>query len=439
MVKNMYANEMSEIQRKKRKKQKILIVALIIINIIIYFTNINTSNAMIFNSTNIYKTHDCGSLLKYNGITVKVSYVEYQNNGISYPAYCMDKTKPGAEDGAYDVNINKYVTDVGLWKVLTNGYPYKSLEQLGVETKEEAYTATKQAVYCYIHGNNVDSYTGIGDAGNRTLNALKNILTNAENMPTGMISNYVGIDNWTDNWKQEETNNQYISKNFSIESEAGINEYVISLSDSNILEYIKITDTNNIEKNTFNGDEEFKVHIPIKYLNNVGNLNINVNAELITKTILYGTAPNSGLQDYALTGSIYENASGNIVENYPENETSIIIIKQDIDTKEKLENVEFEILNENMETIYSNLKTDKEGMIIIEDILPGKYYIKETNTLPNYYLYEELIEVELKMNQEYKITVNNNKQEVEIDKIETEVEEVVIQEVVIKKLPVTGY
>ena len=102
----------------------------------------------------MYSIGDCGQLLKYKGNIVKVSYVECVQDGVNYPAYCLDKTKPGAESGAYTVSINQAVQDVGLWRRVVNGYPYKTLEELGVQTKEEAFTATKQAIYCYIHGNN---------------------------------------------------------------------------------------------------------------------------------------------------------------------------------------------------------------------------------------------------------------------------------------------
>ena len=51
----------------------------------VYATNINTAN--------IYAVRDCGNLLTYKGTQVKVTYVEYINEGKHYPAYCMDKTK----------------------------------------------------------------------------------------------------------------------------------------------------------------------------------------------------------------------------------------------------------------------------------------------------------------------------------------------------------
>lgn len=54
----------------------------------------NAVYATSINSANLYTTGDCGALLKYKGGVVKVSYVQYSDNGLDYPAYCMDKTKP---------------------------------------------------------------------------------------------------------------------------------------------------------------------------------------------------------------------------------------------------------------------------------------------------------------------------------------------------------
>lgn len=149
--------ERNDIVRKiKSLIIKILLVfSILVLNILNVLNNVQAVN---INSADIYCVGDCGELLTYKGVNVKVSYVEYLNNGVSYPAYCMDKTKPGVESGGYQVSVQNSLQDVGLWKRIINGYPYKSISDLGVANKEEAFTATKQAIYCYIHGNNPDDY-----------------------------------------------------------------------------------------------------------------------------------------------------------------------------------------------------------------------------------------------------------------------------------------
>ena len=391
--------------------------------------NQKTRNSL--NSAYLYSTGDCGSLLKYKETVVKVSYVEYQNQGIKYPAYCMDKTKPGAETNPYTVSIQDRINDVELWKILINGYPYKTIEQLGVLNKEEAFTATKQAVYCYIHGNNPQDYEPIGEAGIRTLNALKNILDNAKNSTQTQISNTIEINRLSEKWEQDKIEKDYVSKVYSISAQGKIENYRIKIENELDIEGIKLTDENNNEKQEFNGNENFKILIPIKNMTQDAKIKIQVQSNIQTKPVLYGKAPDSNYQDYALTTATYENGTGNINEQYQKNETKIIIIKQDSESKEKLENVEFELLNENKEVVYSTLKTDKEGKIILENLTPQKYYIKETNTIDGYELYEDLIEVNINLNEELTVTVNNNKkEEPTIEKTSKEKE--------VRKLPVTG-
>lgn len=393
----------------------------------VYATNINTAN--------IYAVGDCGSLLTYKGIVVKVTYVEYINNSAHYPAYCMDKTKVGAETNSYNVSIQSAINDVGLWRRVINGYPYKSIQELGVANKEEAFTATKQAIYCYIHGNNPSDYAPIGDAGQRTLNAMNRIISAAQNSTESKISSTIKINKNSSEWKQDEIDKNYVSKTYSVSAGANIKNYKITLSRENNKDLggIKLTDEKNKEKSEFAPNEKFKILVPIKNMNEKGSFELKVETKINTKPVLYGIAPDSSYQDYALTGATYEDGTGNIKDEYFKNETKIIIVKQDEDTKEKIEGVEFELLDENKNVVYNALKTDKEGRISIENLVPGRYYIRETNAKDGYLKYEDLIKVDISLNEQMTVTVNNKKEEkpkIETTKRSTEISQ--------KTLPVTG-
>lgn len=393
----------------------------------VYATNINTAN--------IYAVRDCGNLLTYKGTQVKVTYVEYINEGKHYPAYCMDKTKVGVETNSYNVSIEGAVNDVGLWRRIINGYPYKSIQELGVANAQEAFTATKQAIYCYIHGNNLSDYGAIGEAGQRTLNAMHTIINNAQNSKESKISSTIKINKNSDSWKQDENEKNYVSKVYSVSAGANIQNYKIILSRKNNQDIggIKLTDIDNKTKTEFNPNEKFKILVPIKEMKEKGNFELKVEAKISTKPVLYGIAPNSSYQDYALTGATYEDGTGNIQDEYFKNETKIIILKQDEDTNEKLEGVEFELLDENKNVVYNGLKTDKDGKINIENIVPGRYYIKETNTKDGYLKFEDLIKIDINLNEQMTVTVNNKKEEkpkIETSKNTTEVSK--------KILPVTG-
>lgn len=418
---------------KLNKIKKILLIIIIFIaNILVWLNSVKAGE---INYAGLYSLGDCGNLLTYKGVNVITSYIEYTNNGEYYPAYCLDKTKPGVETNAYGVSVEGAITDVGLWRRVINGYPYKTIEELGVANKQEAFTATKQAIYCYIHGNNPDDYAAIGEAGQRTLNAMKTIMQNAQNSNESKITSTIKINKNLEDWKQDSIDKDYVSKVYSVSAGAPINNYKIKIFRDNNRDLggIKLTNEKNIEKNEFAPNEKFKILIPIKNMTEDGSFNIEVESKIETKPILYGSAPDSQHQDYALAVAKYEDGKGNVKDQYNKNETQIKIIKQDQETNERLEGVEFELLDENKNTVYNELKTNEQGEIIVNNLVPGVYYIKEVNSKDGYKKLEDLVKVEVKLNEIFTITINNNKEEkptVEIGK-----DKLIISN---KTLPVTG-
>ena len=270
-----------------------------------------------------------------------------------------------------------------------------------------------------------------------------------------LIENYLNNKDIKETMTFKDTDKIYVSKEFTITASAGIEDYEAILT-GNIIEGTKITDINNNEKSKFIEGESFKVLIPVQNIENDGNFNIKVAGKVATKPVIYGLSPSSNLQNVALTGSIYEDGSGEKTEYYFKNETKIEILKQNQETKEPLQNVKFQILDENKEIIYADLTTNAEGLITVENLVPGKYYIQEIETLDGYEVYEKLIEIEAKLNEEIKVTVNNlhNEDIQNTEKTYTEIEleqeksETVIEqnkEIIkeeknkeIQKLPVTG-
>ena len=399
---------------------------------------LNSAYAASVNPINLYLAGDCGQLLKYKGVVVKTSYIEYVNENNHYPAYCLDKTKPGIETIRYDISVQGAIQDIGLWKRIINGYPYKSMQELGVANKEEAFTATKQAVYCYIHGNNPSDYEAIGEAGQRTLNAMNKIISDAQNSNESKISSTIKINESSDEWMQDKIDKNYVFKTYSISANAQIQNYKIKVTRENEKDLggIKLTDENNIEKQEFSPNEKFKILIPIKNMTENGKFKLEVESKVNTKPVLYGIATNSEYQDYAITAATYEDGNGYMNDEYNKNETKIIILKQDEETKEKLKGVEFELLDENKQIVYGELKTDEEGKVQIENLIPGRYFLREVNSIDGYQKNDDLIKIDIALNEQISVTVNNRKNE----KPEVKVikDKISISNKKIKKLPVTG-
>lgn len=372
--------------------------------------------------------------LRLGNMGIVFHYVVYAKDGKEYPAYCLNKNLEGATiNSPYSVSTKELLTDVRIWRVIINGYPYKTPAELGCITEAEAYIATKQAVYCILYDREPSAYNAVNDTGTRVLNALNKIVENAKNSNEVKASSDLTIEDITPNWEQDKINNKYVSKTFSVSAKAGFNTYNVTLEGMNI-EGAKIVDGQNNEKNNFKKGENFKIIIPITNMKEKGNFNINVAGKVATKPVLYGYSADRTRQDYAITGEIYEDGEGSKTVNYGPNETKIIILKQAKETNEMLEGVKFNLLDKNKNILYSELTTNEKGEIKIENLEPGTYYIEETKPANGYAAYEELVEVNLKYNETLTVKVTNEKEITTVE--EPKVTQNNIE--VVAKLPKTG-
>ncbi|MGN1301073.1 MAG: SpaA isopeptide-forming pilin-related protein [Clostridia bacterium] len=414
--------------------KKILSIILSLLMIIGIVTLPNKAEATFtVDKADLYSKGTYSDYLRFGGVGLVFDYVVYQIDGQEYPAYCLNRELKGVNSGfSYSVDVNELLTDVEVWRTIINGYPYKTYQELGCANKEEAFMATKQAVYCALYDRDPNTYIATDEVGVRTRNALIQIVTNARNSTEVKQSADLTIKEVTSKWEQDDISNKYVSKKFTIKANSTINSYSVEIEGMNI-EGAKIVDKNNNEKTEFKYGENFKIIIPIKNMTDEGSFNIKVNGEVATKPILYGYSSNPNLQDYALTGNIYEDGSGIKTVYYTKNETKIIILKQD-EEGNALEGVKFRLLNENKDVLHTELTTNKEGKITIENLTPGTYYLEETSTVNGYAVYEEQIEAKLAYNEALTITVTNSKETIEVEKPEITEKE---QEVVVK-LPKTG-
>lgn len=425
------------------RKKLISIISIIVI--LIGLIPISSKAAVPIDTAYIYANKKTNGLLMWNGLKIHTHMAVYKKDGKEYPAYCMNRELPGVEIGrSQTVDVKQLVNNTKIWRAIINGYPYKSISELGCNTEEEAYLATKQAVYCMITNRDVNEYSAIGEAGERTLNALRTIVNNARNSNQTKVSSELTVNEQEKLWKIDSLDGEYISKTFSVTANTSMSKYKVNVKNLNIEGY-KLVDQNNKGKTEFTNSEKFKILIPIQEVKQDGNFSIEVSAQVATKPVFYGESRDSGLQSYALTGYTYEDGTGSKKVYYTKNETKIIIRKTDDKTGKKLEGVEFELLDKDQNKIYTEITTNKDGIATIDNLLPGIYYIKETRTLEGYQLYSKLIKVELELNEETTVNVINSEEEPEIYKEEKKTELAVKEEQssikvkeTVQKLPKTG-
>ena len=402
------------------RKKLISIISIIVI--LIGLIPISSKAVVPIDTAYIYANKKTEGLLMWKGLKIHTHLAVYKKDGKEYPAYCMNRELPGVEIGrSQTVDVKKLVNNVMVWRAIINGYPYKSISELGCNTEEEAYLATKQAVYCMLTNRDVNEYSAIGEAGERTLNALKTIVNNARNSNQTKVSSELTVNEQEKLWKIDNLDSSYISKTFLVTANTSMSKYTVNVKNLNIEGY-KLVDQNNKEKTEFSNSEKFKILIPIQEVKQDGNFSIEVSAQVATKPVFYGESRDSGLQSYALTGYTYEEGTGSKKVYYTKNETKIIITKTDDKTGKKLEGVEFELLDKNQNKIYTEITTNKDGIATIDNLLPGIYYIRETKTLEGYQLYSKLIKVELELNGETTVNVINSEKEPEIYKEEKKTE-----------------
>lgn len=415
---------------KKKVKIALLIVLIAIMNIGLL---INTVQAVEDGEQiKIYTKGYFNRIIKNNGIIIKTAHAVYQENGKEYPAYCLNRELHGVGDyiATYNVSNQGKLEDLGLWRVMINGYPYKTIEQLGVANEEEAFTATKQAIYCYIYKTGTESYSPIGEAGVRVINAMNKILESAKNSTETFDTPSVDITQ-SEKWQIDEKETKYISKQYQITSKINISKITLSLE--NQPKGTKITNLENQEKYEFNSKEKFKILIPISSLENSGEFKVNIKTPMETKPIFFGKAPNGDLQDYALTAFSYEDVDTQLIQQYEKNDTTIIIEKSDKETEKPLKGAKFEVLDKDQKVI-KLVETNEKGQIILEKVIPGTYYIREIKAPDGYELDMELQKINIKMGEKVTLKIGNQKIVI-TDKPEPPQEPTVVE---VPKLPVTG-
>ena len=403
---------------KKALKKVFVFAVIIVANLILL---VNTVQAVENNTIKIYTTGNLSRILKFDGILIKTAHAVYEENGKEYPVYCLDKDLQGVGENlvTYETINQGKIQDIGLWRVIINGYPYKSLEELGVENEEEAYIATKQSIYCYIYNTGTELYSAINEQGERVINAMNNILENARNSNESFDNPNIEIEQ-SEKWNVDEIENKYVSKEYKIKSNKNISKITLNLESQP-----KGTKITNLDE-----DGKFKILIPIENLKESGKFKIKIQTELETKPIFLGEAPSNDLQNYLLTTYSYEDMDKEFEQEYEKNNTKIIIEKVDSDTKEVLKGAKFEILDEKQKSIRV-AETNNEGQVILDGLMPGIYYIKEVQAPNGYSIDSELKKVEIKLNQEISLKIKNNKIIIKQEEPQQPIVE-------IPKLPVTG-
>ena len=210
--------------------------------------------------------------LMYDGVPKAddFAYWVYEDTGEKYPAYCVSPTKPGVTElGSYDVNVKELTTDPKLYWILRHGYPYNTPEELGVSDEDEAYAATKMALWTSLNGWDLNKWavnpncTVPGDHSD-VLAALKNIVAAAAKDEVLGVPNYhVTIVPESSKLVIDSVDSDYYSVTYHFEYDERINPLSVQVQwKSTQPPGAKITREDNTETGYFKIDEKVKLLVP---------------------------------------------------------------------------------------------------------------------------------------------------------------------------------
>ena len=375
---------------------------------------------------NIYNGDYELGYLSINGAVKKQTYTYFlyeSNDGTTKesPAYCVNPTTPGVPQSVGPGESIKYLaeekaSDPKVVGIISNGYPHRSLGELNLDNKYQAYYATKMALWCYLLPNwniaNLKVAPGLTgselDIGNRILAAAKDIYKR------GTTYNYMLSPRMTVTADKSTAypvtidGQAYLQQVFTVWSETWVYDYDVTVSFSDpgsVPDGTKIVDANNNEitavttQPTSDGYAgTFKVLYSASSVEGQsGNVQLSLSAPVAQYAAMYAVCQEKDkygeLQNYICdldnnvrldVAAISSYANGG--EPSPD-ETALKIVKLEEGTELPLEGAVFSIYDPEGRKVGS-FSTGPDGTVVIPLTLEGHYTVTE-EIPPRYHLLPE--------------------------------------------------
>lgn len=386
---NAYARQ----NQIRRIKVYIMLALILIFSINSVFAIENTN--IYYGNYQVYCYKDPNMYIKYNGRPQPNYEYYYMKDNQEYPVYCLNLGLKGAEEyeSGYTVDGNNKITDEKLQLILLNCYPYKSIEELGLNSKSEAKFASQFAIWCYLEPLNINLIEPISNSNSKVVSTIKDIY----NSKDGNINDKtIDLDfNIEKQFLENIDNKLYFSRNFTV-SKRNINNINITTNDNNVI----------LQKN----NEQYKISIPVEKIQDKYNVKLNVNINAKENIALIGKTTIAGFQDVALT---LKDTFDTIIEkeiSFEKYQSTIILNKKDKDTKENLKGIKYLVTDDKDNTI-GKYVTNENGdiYITIYNTENTKIKIKEIETKDNYKLDEKIHEINIEINDLKKLQLYNEK------------------------------
>ena len=375
---------------------------------------------------NIYNGDYELGYLSINGTVRKQIYTYFlyeANDGAmkEAPAYCVNPNTAGVPQTVGPDESIKYLAeekagDPKVVGIISNGYPHRSLGELKLDNKYQAYYATKMALWCYLLPNwniaNLKVAPGLSgselDIGSRILAAAKDIYKR------GTTYNYMLEPRMT---ATAETSvaypvtiggQEYKQQVFTVWSETWVYDYDVSVSFSDPASVpvgTKIVDMDNNEITAVTteptGDGyagQFKVLYPAESVTGQsGNVQLSLAAPVAQYAAMYAICQEKdqygNLQNYICDLDNNVRLDLAAISSYADNtedvpgETLLKIVKLEEGTETPLEGAVFSVYDPEGRKVGS-YSTGPDGTVLIPLTLEGHYTVTE-EIPPRYHLLSE--------------------------------------------------
>ncbi|HFJ9477327.1 SpaA isopeptide-forming pilin-related protein [Bacillus thuringiensis] len=288
-------------------------------------------------------------------------------------------------------------TDNVVYRILMNGYPQKSPQELGVSNWKEAHYATQLAVW------NALGQLSISELEHRNANvekAAKEIIyaVNHSNATQETYMNVIQTD------KQEaKLNGEYFETSlYQVESNAKNGVFTVNLK--NAPNGTKIVAENGEMKEQFQLGEKFRILVPKS--SNTGNLSLKITSNLVNlHAVAYkGT---DKIQDATVLLERSEEKVSTDLNVSWKSVGQLEVIKVG-EQKEVLQGAVFDVFNSKNEKV-GTITTNEQGSASLSGLEIGTYTLKEVKSPTGYVLNGQPQQIEVKTGEVATITVQNTK------------------------------
>ncbi|MFE9081042.1 VaFE repeat-containing surface-anchored protein [Bacillus mobilis] len=340
-------------------------------------------------------THEKYSMnWSYSNSLGKYIRTEMIKNSSGQIAYCLTLglKSPNGEDLP---EMGK--TDNVVYRVLLNGFPQKSVEQLGVANQNEAHYATQLAVWNALGQLDVNELNHTNKNVEKAAKAIINAANNSQDTQD-IFMKVIPAEK-----QKAELKGEFFETNlYTVQTNAKSGSYKVVAK--NAPNGVKIVSENGEVKDQLSVGEKFRIQIPKN--TRTGEFNLSVAANLTKVQAIAYRGTDTVQNATVLLERNEEKLSSDLAVNWEA--AGSLKIKKVGENGEVLAGAVFEVFNANNESV-GKITTVADGTAELNNLPIGTYTVKEIKAPTGYVLGDKPQTIEVKTGETGAVQIVNNK------------------------------